>query len=76
MYIKVFIIGFVLGALGAAGGVVAGAVVGYKTAKEEFGNLDNRLDGIEHYASDAANHSSLTYYWTLGKKPKIQEEDA
>ncbi len=72
MCIKDFTIGFVLGALGA----VAGAIVGYKVAKEEFGNLDDRLDGIEHYASDAANSSSLTYYWTLGKKPKMQEEDA
>lgn len=66
---KVFAIGFMLGVLGAT----TGAVAGYLVAKYEFGNLDNRLDGIEHYASNAANTSSLTYYWTLGK---TQEEDA
>lgn len=69
---KDFAIGFVLGAVGT----LVGAIAGYKAAKREFGNLDDRLDGIEHYASDAANSSSLTYYWTLGKRPKMQEEDA
>lgn len=72
MFKDEFTIGFVLGVLGAT----TGAVAGYLVAKYEFGNLDDRLDGIEHYASDAANSSSLTYYLTLGKKPKMQEEDA